>query len=783
MVKWQSSDGWRRARTRVRATWRAVRRRAGPAAADGARALRRWSSASTDRFRSGVGAAGSRLRALRARARPPLAGLAAGLRRRPERLAVPLFVLFVVGLTLYSNCGLSGCPDVRGLTAYQPGGAPVLLDRYGEKFADLAPYERVVVTLDTLPPHVPNAFIAVEDQRFWEHRGIDWRRVPGAALVNIRARGVTQGSSTIPMQLARNVFPRELPGSERTLKRKLQEARVAQLIELTFEKREILEMYLNHIYFGGGAYGIEAAARLYFGKPSSELTLAEAATLAALPKAPSHYDPRRLPEESRSRRDLVLSLMERQGMVGFEEAEAARSTELAVRADGARDRSGIPLGPSFVAVVRDAMEDRFGESLYRSRLRIHTTLDPVAQQAAETELESQLASLRGRVRAGEGDLQGAVVMVDAATGGVLALVGSPDPTVSRYDRARHARRQVGSAFKPFVFAAALSDGIPTSQVILDSPLRMQLSRNDVWEPSNYDGRFEGNVSLRHALVRSRNIPTIKLANTVGIGDVARTAREAGVAAEMDETPALALGTVATSPFELTFAYVPFATLGRAVTPRYVVRVEDEDGRLLWEAEAAESRQALDPGVAYIITDILREAVDRGTGTAVRGVGYRGLAAGKTGTTNNATDVWFVGYTPEVVGTVWIGYDRPSSLGSGATGGGFAAPVWGRIMRQLQAERPGPTEWPRPPGVVSRRIDPGTGLVLADGCAPRYGLATTEIFLERAVPTTVCPYRDYWRELWDRVGGRDARAEPAPRAAPRSRGPLGRPLPGRGRGRN
>jgi 1A family penicillin-binding protein len=727
-----------------------------------------------------------RLRHLTEQGRRRLRRLTAGVARRPERLAVPLFVAFVIGLTLYSNCGTGGCPDVRQLTAYQPGGAPVLLDRYGERFADLAPFERVVVSLDSLPPHVADAFIAVEDQRFWDHNGIDWRRVPGAALANLRAGSVEQGSSTIPMQLARNVFPRELPGSDRTLKRKLQEVRVAQLLELTFEKREILEMYLNHIYFGGGAYGIEAASRLYFGKPSSELTLAEAATVAALPKAPTHYDPRRLPERSRARRDLVLTLMERQGLVTFQEAEAARGTELAVREDGRRDRSGLPLGPSYVDVVREAMEDRFGESLYRSRLRIHTTLDPVVQRAAEAELEAQLTSLRGRVRAGEGELQGAVVVVEAATGEVLALVGGSDPTLSRYDRARHARRQVGSAFKPFVFAAALRGGIPTSQVILDSPLRMQLSRNDVWEPSNYDGRFEGNVSLRHALVRSRNIPTIKLANTVGIGDVARTARQVGVAAPMDETPALALGTVATSPLELTFAYVPFATLGQASSPRYVLRVEDEDGLLLWEEEPAAVRTVLDPGVAYIITDILRDAVDRGTGTAVRSSGYRGLAAGKTGTTNNATDVWFVGYTPELVGTVWIGYDRPTSLGSGATGGGFAAPVWGRIMRQVHGERPGATEWPRPAGVVSRRVDPGTGLVLSEGCHPRYGSAATEIFMERHVPSTVCPYRDYWRDLWDRMGGRGVRVEPAPRppARPQARTPrpLGRELPGRGRGR-
>jgi 1A family penicillin-binding protein len=709
-----------------------------------------------------------------------LRGAGVAVLRRPQALLVPLVIGLGAAWGLYANCGFGGCPDVRQLTAYQPGGAPVLLDRHGERFADLAPYERVVVSLDSLPAHVADAFIAVEDRRFWRHRGLDWRRVPGAALANLRAREVTQGSSTISMQLARNIFPRELPGTERTMKRKLQEARVAQLIERSFDKRAILEMYLNHIYFGGGAYGIEAAGRLYFGKAARELTLAEAATLAALPKAPSHYDPRREPERSRQRRDLVLTLMEQQGLVRFADAEAARVTQLAARADGARDRSGVPLGPNFIDIVRDALEDRFGEGLYRSRLRIHTTLDPVAQQAAETELESQLATLRGRVRAGEGELQGSVVIMAAATGDVLALVGSGDPTLSRYNRATHGRRQVGSAFKPFVFAAALQDGIPTSQVVLDTPLRMQLSRNDVWEPSNYDGRFEGQVSLRTALVRSRNVPTVRLANSVGIQDVARTARAAGVGAHMDETPALALGTVAMSPLQLTTAYVPFATLGRTAEPRFVVRVEDEDGRVLWEEGPRPSRQALDPAVAYIVTDILRDAVNHGTGTAVRAAGFHGAVAGKTGTTNNATDVWFVGYNPELVGTVWIGYDRPTSLGSGATGGGFAAPVWGRIMRQVYADRPAPAAWAPPPGVVARRIDPWSGLVLGEGCHPRHGGATTEIFLARYVPETVCPYRSFWTDFWGRMGGRDARVESSPpRPQARDRGPRGRELP-RGR---
>ncbi|HEX6135840.1 MAG TPA: biosynthetic peptidoglycan transglycosylase, partial [Longimicrobiales bacterium] len=262
----------------------------------------------------------------------------------PRETLIAGVVALTIGMLLYQNCGIAGCPDVRQLQAYQPNGAPVLLDREGDKFADLAPYERVVVALDSLPEYVPQAFLAVEDRRFWDHNGVDWVRVFGAALANIRARGVTQGSSTIPMQLARNVFPQKLPGTERTMQRKFQEMRVARKIERRFEKREILEMYLNHIYFGGGAYGVEAAARLYFAKPATKLTLAETATLAALPKAPAHYDPRRRPERSLERRNLVLTLMEQQGFIDSEEADEARSAKLAARTSRTRDRSGVPLG-------------------------------------------------------------------------------------------------------------------------------------------------------------------------------------------------------------------------------------------------------------------------------------------------------------------------------------------------------------------------------------------------------------------------------------------------------
>jgi penicillin-binding protein 1A len=669
----------------------------------------------------------------------------------PHTLVAGLASLILAAL-LYGNCGVTGCPDIGTLTAYQPNGAPVLLDRFGKKFGDLAPFERVVVPLDSMGEHVANAFIAVEDRRFYKHHGVDWKRVAGAALANIRHGGVAQGSSTITMQLARNVFPQELPGAERTFRRKLNEARVAQMIEGRFSKGEILEMYLNHIYFGGGAYGIEAAARHHFGKSAKQLRLSEAAMLAALPKAPAHYDPRRHPEAARTRRNLVITLMERQGLVPPATAAESRATRLRPSPDPASRRASIPLGAWFTDVVRDQLEDRFGEKLYRSRVRIYTTLDPVAQRAAERELERRVKQLDEVVRKGPSALQGAVVVLDTHTGGVLALVGGRDPTSSRYNRAIHARRQVGSAFKPFVFATALAEGVPTSQHIADQPLRLEIAGSDDWEPVNYDGTYEGEVSLRQALVRSRNVPTVRLALSVGIDQVAQTARNAGVREPMDETPALSLGTVALSPLQLATAYSAFASLGSTVSPHFVRRVEDADGGVLWQPETPAPRAALRPDVAYIVNDILQDAVNYGTGTAVRAAGYRGVVAGKTGTTNRATDVWFVGYTPDLVGTIWIGYDQPTPLGSAATGGGLAAPVWGRMMRTLAAERGYPEGWQQPPGVLWREIDPNTGLMLADGCLPEYGAPANELFIAGTQPATTCPHRDFWSDLWGRLGG-------------------------------
>ncbi len=689
-------------------------------------------------------------------------------RRAPTRrqAAILAVVFFAIGWTVWQRCGVAGCPDVELLTSYQPGGASVLLDREGEPFADLAPMEYRVVPLDSLPEYVGQAFVAVEDKRFFDHRGVDWLRVLGAAWADLRAGGFVQGSSTLPMQLSRTLFPDRIRREEKTLRRKLLEVRVTGEIEDRFSKEEILELYLNHVYLGGGAYGIQAASRYYFGKDARALELHEAALLAALPKAPAHYDPRRHPEAAKTRRDLVLTLMEEQGYLEGEVARAAREQPLGVADEPVRDRDGERLAPYFVRHVRRLLEEELGEALYAEPLRIYTTLDSRAQRAAEAELEAQLRTVErgafGRLSgasysssAGTGPdgtdyLQGAVVLMDVHGGAVRAWVGGRDYDDSRFDRARLAWRQTGSAFKPFVYGAAFEAGFAPSQPILDEPYRLASDGGPDWRPRNYSGRFEGRMSMREALVRSQNVPVIRLAAAVGDDRVRDFARRAGLTGEIPASPVAALGVTAASPLEMTVAYASIAGHGRRPVPRFVLRVEDADGDVLLETEPKHV-DVTDSATAYLLTDILRDVVDRGTGAGVRSVGFRGAAGGKTGTTDDATDAWFVGFTSELVGTVWVGFDEVRPLPARATGGGVAAPVWGRIMAAVYDDRPVP-EWPkRPAGVIVLHTDPETGMPLEEGCRPSRDDARLELFVEGSEPAFICPRRG-GGGLLDRIGG-------------------------------
>ena len=739
-------------------------------------------------------------------------GIANGARSpRTRRWVLGGFVLLGFALTFsWQRCGVRGCPDVRRLRGLQPGGNALVYDARGGVIADLSPARWAVVDIGRLPEYVPQAFVAVEDQNFYRHRGVHWPRFIAQTGRNLIPGQRGAGASTITMQLARNVFPDRLPASERTVQRKLLEIRVAQEIERRYSKDEILQLYLNNIYFGEGVYGIASAARVYFGKNPSDLRLSEAALLAGLPKAPTHYNPRRNLQRSVQRRNLVLSLMAAQGKVSPDDAAQAKDAPVRLARWNPEERRRSR-APYFTEQVRRTLEAELGDALYQGGLRIYTTLDPGVQSSAETQLEAQLRAIEngrfgrftGPRRSAYRDstetpyLQGGAVFMDAQTGDVLALVGGRSWQESRFDRINQGLRQPGSAFKPFVYAAAVAQGVSPVDTVRDDTLRRELPGGEVWVPRNFDGRYRGRVTVRTSLRQSINTVAITLAERAGLDDVAATAQRAGIRADFPPLPSIAIGATAVRPMELATAYTPFATLGYRVQPRYVTRVEDADGRVIW-SQRVRRRRVMDRGVAFLVTTMMRGVVDRGTGTAARAALGSGVpAAGKTGTTNGATDAWFVGFTPQRVGAVWIGFDRPRTIVQDGSGGRLAAPVWGRIMRAAMRGQEAET-WKAPGGVVERQVTTDGDRVVAPGCRAR-GDTYREYFLRRHVPPAVCPrgtrrddrgwwertrdeagtrVREWGREAWDdvrgrvrRVLGRDDPVDPdagtqAPAARPR-----------------
>lgn len=632
-----------------------------------------------------------------------------------------LVTALVVGAATFDawaySCGFAGCPSDASIRAYSPPEGGKVVDRNGRLIGRLSLVKRINVPLSRVPVHVRQAFIATEDRRFYQHNGIDFRGVARAVVRNTLALDVREGFSTITMQVARNTFMAEHRALERSLGRKLIELRVARLLEQQLTKDEILERYLNAIYLGNGVYGVEAASRDLFGKRTSELTVAEGAMLAALPKGPSLYTPRRNLARAQARRDLVLGLMGEEGYLDVKRVAAARRTRLEI----ARHEWTPPQPHESYALdaVRNAVDSVLratGEQ--PSELIVYTTLDLVAQDAAERAIRSNgdriVRQIAGRARdADGGELQGALVAIDPRTGDVRALVGGRRYVRGSFNRALSAKRQPGSAFKPFVYAAALSAGFTPATMVDDDPIEVQTD-HDVWRPANYADEYRGRVTVRQALAQSANAATVRISRAVGESRVAERARRNGIASQLQAVPSIALGAVEVTPLELVTAYAPFANGGLRVTPRLIRRIERADKSLLW-ATPVTTTPVMDPRDAFQLTSMLRSVVDEGTGRAVRSAGISGAVAGKTGTTNNGSDVWFVGYTPTLVAGVWFGFDIPRSLGPGASGGRYAAPAWADFYRRGWREREDGSAWRAPDGLIAREIDPATGLLAEEWC--------------------------------------------------------------------
>ena len=640
-------------------------------------------------------------------------------------------------LALAALCGLViialGCPPVEKLRDYHPPQASLVLDREGKLLARLAPEERIVVPLSSMSPRQIGAFIAVEDQRFYQHHGIDWHRVAGALWHDLRTLSPREGSSTITMQLARNVFPDRLTRA-RTLRRKIAEMIVARRIEQQLGKEQILELYLNQIYLGNGYYGVEAAAHGYFGRSANDLSLAQAALLAALPKAPSNYDPRRFAELAVRRRNLVLGQMTKSKVITPREEAVAQKSPLRLRSPEEEGRA-----PWFVAAVRRVLHDRFGPDAETQGLRVLTTLDAGLQRDAERELLRQIAAVEsgklgrfpGKPCAGEPDdcLEGLFVAIDTRNGDVRALVGGRDYQLSEFDRATQARRQAGSTFKAFVWTAALQAGVPVSALVdTTRPL-------PDYAPADGQAPLDRRVTVREGLRISSNRAAVALGEHVGVQKVIDAARACGLADPIPSWPATFLGAADVVPIALVAAFAPFANGGWRVAPRFIDEVRSAQGEVVFREPVATGK-ALEPGVAFLMSSLLQDAVERGTGLAARAGLPQGLPVlGKTGTTNANQDVWFIGATPELVAGVWLGFDHPRPLGAGATGGRLAAPVFARVLSSWERGQALPPAWSPPPGIESHEVDIRTGGLATSGC-PREQVAL-ELYLPGTAPPADC----------------------------------------------
>ncbi|MEP6621306.1 MAG: PBP1A family penicillin-binding protein [bacterium] len=676
-----------------------------------------------------------RLTLLRQRLRPSDEPARIWLRRRWRSLVV--VAVACAGVVAFDawlgTCGFEGCPTRAEVRAFRPGEGGRIVDRNDRFLGRIALVRRVNVPLTDIPVHVRQAFLATEDRRFYQHNGLDWRGFARATLSNVRHMGVREGFSTITMQVARNSF---LVNKRygRTMRRKLIELRLTRLIEGELSKDQILELYLNLIYLGNGMNGVEAASRDLFGKSVKDLSVSEGAMLAALPKGPSAYTPRDHYDRGLKRRNLVLGLMAQAGYLTAADASEAAKLPLEIAQDEWRpDVANEPLALDAVRALIDSIRP---DALRDGDVTVYTTLDLDAQRAADRAVLKQTTAVTRETQYAGSHVkeaaQGALVALDPRTGDIRALVGGRR-SKRGFNRALNARRQPGSAFKPFVYAAAMRAGMTPATMVDDSPVEVAQGRN-IWRPANYNGDYIGSITLSKALQVSSNAAAVRVSQTVGIPNVILAARRNGIASPLSTYPAMALGAVDVTPLELVAAYAPFANGGLRVHPRLVRRIEAADGSLLWSAEIVRPDTVMDARDAYQITSMLRGVVDFGTGKTIREMGVEGAVAGKTGTTNNAEDVWFVGYTPTLVAGVWFGYDTPRPIAPHASGGHLAAPAWADFyLRGWHEPAASETAWVPPIGMTMRVIDAETGMLAGEWCPER----KREYFKPGTEPTETC----------------------------------------------
>ena len=572
---------------------------------------------------------------------------------------------------------------------------------------------REYVPLNQVSRHFIQAILATEDHRFWDHRGVNKLRTLKALWITLFSRGRVQGASTITQQLAKNLFF----SFERTYTRKFRELLVALQIEAQFSKNEIIEAYVNQIYFGPGAQGVGAAAGLFFGKTAAQLSLPESALLAGLPKSPTRYNPLRYFDRAKARQLVVLGRMRTSGYISQDDVKAATDETLAFQKSSRRG----PLGGYFVDMVLKALEERYGPQIvYHGGLKVTTTMDPQLQEIAEANLQqglSDLDTLMGKASAGDANgnsaerPQGALVAVQINSGAIKALVGGRNYAETEFNRAVESNRLPGSGFKPFLYYTAFEQlGLTPATTMVDKPVHIPVAGAPDWRPKNFEREYQGPVILKKAFTQSINTVAAQLVSQVGPQALVETARQAGIQSPLAPVYSVALGTSGVSPLEMASAYGTFAAGGVRYPPFAIWRVEDAFGQVL-EEHIVRGTKVLDPAVAYQVVDMMQGVVDHGTGGVIRKLGFYKPAAGKTGTTNGYKDAWFTGFTPTLSASVWVGYDRQVGLKdayrTGITGGRGAAPIWARFMSKATEGEP-PRPFIQPMGIVFETFDETTG---------------------------------------------------------------------------
>jgi penicillin-binding protein 1A len=652
-----------------------------------------------------------------------------------------LFVIFFLALGIIGSSILwltRDLPDTKCLEDFSPPVVSRVFDKDGTLVGEFFIQKRVQISMGDIPREMVDATIAIEDRKFFRHWGVDIIGITRAIVQNIKAGRTVQGASTITQQLARNLFLTQ----ERTVVRKLKEILLAIQIEKQYSKDEILTMYFNQIYYGNGAYGIEAAALSFFSKHAAELTLPEVSLLAGLPRSPIYYDPFKNPEKALLRRNIVLNAMMEIGAISEDDGERAKNAplELHPHSDCLKD------APYFVEEVRRQVLTRYGENLlYRSGLDIYTTLDTEMQKKANETTEAWLVQLEKMYRfkvirdttkvdttgAMTKYIQGALVAIEPSTGAVRALVGGRDYEESEFNRATQALRQPGSAFKPFLYTACIDNGFTPSDEVLDIPIVM-ISGGAEYSPANYDHKFKGPVSLRTALALSRNLAAVRLIRYIGEQTVVEYAKQMGIKTRLKAVTSLALGACEVTPLEITSAYCVFPNLGVRIEPYFIDKITlREKGEIIFEHEVTKE-EVLNPATAYVMIDLMATVIDAGTAVGARIEGFGRPAAGKTGTTDNYSDAWFIGFTPDLVCGVWVGFDTRKRIVSGASGATFAVPLWTRFMREATRGTK-VKHFSTPKGVISRTVCLHSHKLANEYCPDTY----KEIYIAGTEPTEIC----------------------------------------------